>query len=328
MRKGGGCMFLVAMLLGAAVLAAGYYAFDWRKKAEARDEMLNGGFPDAPRWVTERRPCRAPDAQELAQDAAMARLATLFDGERGVGLSYVQQYFGTGYMGFSRTSRCPPAPEFYAQIAPVLERADWLAPALEPIELRLVERLPPSPYLARRLAEKALADYPSIVGPMTYDDRPYLRMLLAYQGSHARPWAKRALAEIAPDTRLGTSAAFLAVSVAPKEALPRVSRAMAEFSATAADRQIEDKFDKTRGFTLRDGHRLRELAYALSTAGPAAEPYSAPLIALLDQRFATGSHFGLLLVEPKELCIVADRIGGRAAAAAQAKPYCREAATP
>lgn len=260
----------------------------------------------------------------------MANLAKTFSGERSTaGLNYVVQYFGWQWSTddqaiLGKQRRCPPAPKLYAQIAPILERADWLRPAQERDDLQLIEWLPPSSYIARRLGEKAFDAYPLTRGPLNYDNRPYLRMLLGYQGAYAQPWATLALSAISADSKLGTSAAFLAVATAPDQALPRVADAMRRFIVEAQGRQVTvSNIDPPgRGFTIRDGDRLFELAYALSIAGPRAEPYSEPLIALLDQRFGSGSHFGLLLLEPKGLCPVARHIGGRAAAAANLKPYC------
>ena len=283
-----------------------------------------------PRWLRAGHPCNPLNAREAAQDAAMANLATTFASDRSsAGLHYVVRYFGSQWsiidkVTFSGRRRCPPAPQFYGQIAPILERADWLRPAQESNDLELIERLPSSSYIAKRLGEKAFNGYPLTHGPLGYDNRPYQRMLLAYQGSYARPWATRALSAITPDTKLGTSAAFLAVSTVPDRALPRVADAMRRFVAEAQGRQVtvSDVHPPGQGFTIQDGDRLFELAYALSMAGPRAEPYSEPLIGLLDRKFGSGSHFGLLLHEPKGLCPVARRIGGRAAAAANAKPYC------
>lgn len=260
----------------------------------------------------------------------MANLAKKFASHRSsAGLHYTVQYFGWQWwmmdeLAPNKRRRCPPAMQFYAQIAPVLEKADWLGPAQERNDLKLIERLPPSSYIARRLGEKAFNGSPLTHGSLGYDNRPYLRMLLAYQGGYARPWAAQAMSAITPDTKLGTSAAFLAVSTVPDRALPRVADAMRRFIAEARGRQVTvtDLDPPGRGFTIRDGDRLFELAYALSMAGPRAQPYSEPLIGLLNDKFGSGSHFGLLLLEPKGLCPVARHIGGRAAAAANAKPYC------
>ncbi|MEG3124842.1 hypothetical protein [Sphingomonas sp. GB1N7] len=324
-----GCFFLVAMLCGAALLVWGHFEWKQGEKSKALDRSLNQEGAIKPRWIRESRPCKPPNTRELAQDTAMSNLAKTFAGKpSSAGLYYVVSYFGWHWSiidqtTFSEQKRCPPAPDLYRQIAPILERADWLRPAQESNDLELIERLPPSSYIAKRLGETAFDAYPLTHNPLGYDNRPYLRMLLAYQGAYARPWAKRALSAITPDTKLGTSAAFLAVATVPDQALPRVAAAMRRFIAEARGRQVTGSdIGPGQGFAIRDGDRLFELAYALSIAGPKAEPYSEALIELFDQRFGAGSHFGLLLLEPKGLCPVARQIGGRAAAAANAKPYC------
>jgi len=324
-----GCIFVSAMLLGAISLAIVQWRREQVRREAALDRSLNEEGAVAPRWIRLVRRCLPVTAREAMQDAAMADLAATFAERHDTpGLDYVIQYFGWHWaLGPSATTaRCPPAPELYGRIAPIPERADWLRYARDRNDLMLIEHLPPSPYLARRLDELAFGSDALPHSALGYDNRPYTRMLLAYQGSYARPWAAAALAAIAPDTKLGTSAAFLAVSVAPDEALPRVAAAMHRFQAEADARRVAvpNVGPADRGFATRDGDRLYELAYAMVAAGPRAEPYSDTLVKLLDQKFGVSSHFGLLLLEPKGLCPVARRIGGRAAAAANAKRYCRE----
>lgn len=321
------------MLLGASLLGWAQSASKRSDREEALDRILNQQGPTQPRWLRASRPCTSTKVREAAQDAAMANLASTFASARfNAGLRYVVSYFGWQWstndtLVRSGQRRCPPAPHLYREIAPILEKADWLGPAQESNDLRLIEQLPASSYIAARLGAYAFDDTPVSLGPLKYDQRPYLRMLLAYQGDYARPWVARAISAIAPDTKLGTSAAFLAVSIVPDRALPRVADAMRRFIAEARKRQVHHSSDHppSRGFTIRDGDRLFELAYALSMAGPKAEPYSEPLVGLLDDKFGSGSHFGLLLLEPKGLCPVARHIGGRVAAAANAKPYCKTA---
>lgn len=330
-RVRGGCGFVFAMILGAALLAAAYAWLDKRDYAGKLDQSLNQQGALKPRWLIAEHPCRRPNAEEVAHDAAMARLAEAFRAKRSnVGLGYVIDYFGAdwsideGLRHSPPLRRCPPAPDLYARLAPILEQADWLTYQRTDDELQLVEHVAASPYLARRLAELAFGDA-SHTNVLGYDDRPYFRMLLAYQGVHAKPWAPRAMREMDSGSKLGTSAAFLAVAIDPDRALPRVTAAMERLIADASRRQvvIDDISPPGNGFTVRDGDRLYELAFALSMAGSKAEPYSRPLITLLDRRFGTGSHFGLILIEPTELCAVARHIGGRAAVAADGKSFCR-----
>jgi len=324
-------LVVIAMLFGAALLGWAQAGWKQRQSRYSLDRILNQEGPITPRWLSELRPCSPPDARQAAQDKAMASLANLFADERdSAGLYYVVQWFGwhwriDGKTDFNKPDRCPPASYLYGQVAPILERADWLRSAQDRFNLELIERLPASRYIAKRLGETAFNEYPLTRGPLKYDNRPYLRTLLGYQGVYARPWATKALAEIAPDTKLGTSAAFLAVATVPKQALPQVAAALRRFIVDAQVRRvtISDIKPAGSGFSVRDGDRLFELAYALSIAGPQAEPYSEPLIKLLDQKFASPAPpFGLILVEPKALCPVARRIGGRVAAAAKGKPFC------
>jgi hypothetical protein len=214
-------------------------------------------------------------------------------------------------------------------LEPIVDRAGWPQVNTEGNELRLVERLKPSTRLAGALARIAFLDWipPAPVG--SADSRPYARMLLAEQGDFAAPWKAEALTEIGGDTRLGTSAAYLAVSIAPVQALPKVERAMAAKLELSLERQVRAYGDRgdTQAIRPGDADRIIELAYALSMAGAAADRYSGPLLETLDHGFARPAPpFGLLVAKPKELCRVAVRIGGHTAQVASRKPACREEA--
>ena len=84
------------------------------------------------------------------------------------------------------------------------------------------------------------------------------------------------------------------------------------------DRQPEGK---VIGVTERN--RLYGLAYALGMAGQKAAPYTSGLVELMNRKVSAGGVApDRIVVEPRRMCWVADRIGGRAAEIANAKPYC------
>jgi len=319
-----GCLFILAMLLGAALLAGGYIAVQQRDHATELDRKLNGEAPVSPRWLRVGRTCVTPTPEQLQRDQAMSDVARLAPatGENS-SLYYAVRYFGWHWRIIGPVGRCAPATKYYEQLASKLERAGWPFLPEGRNDLELVEHLPPSSWLAERLAKLAFNSYPLTSEPLNYDNRPFARMLLGEQGKHALRWRAEATKEIAPDTKLGTSAAYLAVSIAPQEALPRVEQALVEMTAMALTRRVT-RLGEESAFNIRDGYRLYELSHALGRAGSQAQPFSSTIIRLLDYKFASGSHFGLLFLPPTHLCLVARQIGGRALAAARGKSFCRE----
>jgi hypothetical protein len=320
-----GALILIAIGFGVLWIALEYRAHQRRDRQE---RLLNGEGVIAPNWRMGE--CRARSADEQRRDQAMIELLDRFPHRvADPGIGYVERYFAWHWRIVGAPGACPPASEHYRRIAAVLVPLGWPRTGTERFELELARWLPASAGLARNLAKLAFAPEPLPYGPLKYDNRPFARMMLAEQGSYARPWGARALAEIAPDTKLGTGAAVLAAATVPQTAAPRIAAAMREMIAQAEPRR--ERIKGLRGgphvvYQVTDSERLTELADALGTAGAAAEPHAAPLIQLLGRSFGSGSHFGLLPSEPRPLCAAAERIGGRAAAAARERAFCRDAA--
>ncbi|SOB86798.1 hypothetical protein SAMN06297144_1908 [Sphingomonas guangdongensis] len=315
-----GCLVLL-IAAGCAVLW-GVLELRKHQRRDAADRTLNGEGVISPSWRVS-GDCRPRTTAERSRDEAVADLLHHFDHQRvNPGLGYKEQYFAWRWRIAGSSGSCSPSPEHYRRLAGVLVPLGWPKLPTDRSDLELTRRLPPSPALARNLAELAFASHPLPFGPLEYDNRPFARIMLAEQGRFARPWGRRALTEIAPDTKLGTSAATLAAATVPQQAAPRIAAALTAMTQEADRRR--KRIEGLKGgphivYQLRDGERLFELADALATAGPAAEPHAEPL----GQTFGSGSHFGLLPAEPTYLCAAADRIGGRAAVAASRASFCR-----
>ena len=220
-----GCLSLLLLLVGAAAAVAAFIAYQRHERTEKLDNSLNGEAPILPTWLRLNRECRPPNADEMRRDTVMADVAEQFPAEpSNAGLYYAIHYFGWHWRIIKDTGRCPPPAAAYQQLGLRLERAGWPHLPEDRNDLRLIEHLPPSRYLSARLGTLAFNPYPLTKGALGYDNRPYARILLAEQGSFAAAWKDKALREIVPDTKLGTSAAYLAVSVAPKEALPLIEQ--------------------------------------------------------------------------------------------------------
>ena len=301
-----------------------------RISAAFRDEKLaqrlDGGTPIRPAFLQDVKQCTEQNPSADRLDAAMLEADSKAWDQNPTGSNPVHGYVVSYFAWHWQLSghRCRPSEKIIAELAPSLDRGNWPRANTELNELRLIERLPPSGTRARGLASIAFLGWipPSELGGE--DSRPFARQLLGDQGVFARPWRAVALREIGSDNRLGTSAAYLAVAVDPNDALPKVSRVMAiKLASSRAKAKMRWSGLGTPSIAPDDGNRLIELGYALSRAGPAAESYSAPIIAMLDQRIERPAPpFGLLPAEPTEFCRMARYIGGRVAQAAQAKPFC------
>jgi len=288
----------------------------------------DGGGPLRPIFLRDPRdtkPCPKTSNEALSLDKAMldAERSAAALGPNNPVHNYVVSFFAW-HWSLGRT-RCPPSDEIVLQLAPFLDRIGWPRGNTELNDLRLIERLPPSEVRARGLAHIGFLDWIPPSNLQGEDSRPYARQLLADQGRFALPWGKRALLEINGSTRLGTSAAYLAVATMPDVALPKVRHTMLEKLRTSRERPVQAYQDggEITVISSDDANRLIELGYALARGGASAEFYSQPVIQMLDEKIARAAPpFGLLAAKPTEFCRIARHIGGRAAEAAEDKPFC------
>lgn len=331
-RSGCGLTLLIVgcLIAGAAIAVAVIFRIDRSNRTELLHTVMNGGPPIRPVWLRQPRACKTPTLSERQRDEAMAQVArtslanqsTTASGNPMLG--YAIRYF-SWHWKLLHFERCAPNQAYIAALQPALIATNWPAANVQANELSLIERLPSSARLANALAKIAFL---STVPPREvalYDSRPYARLLLGDQGESARPWAAKARSEISGDTKLGTSAAYLAVSAGGQAALSLVRDAMAAKLQSSLGRQVKTWKNSREAAAIRsdDADRLIELAYALGKAGRAADRYSDPLLQALDHDFARAAPpFGLLAAKPTELCRVAAWIGGRTAMSAHKKPAC------
>jgi hypothetical protein len=320
LRRGCGLTLLVVACLisGAAIAVMVMLRLERSSRAEQQEYVMNGGPPIRPVWLRQPRACEPPTPFERRRDEAMAQVAlTSLPGHPrdpiNPMLSYAVKYF-SWHWSLLRFNRCAPEQDYIDALLPALDATDWPQVNTQGNELRLVERMPRSARLAKALAAIAFSPLVPPREAEPHDSRPYARMLLGDQGEFARPWAVKARSEISGDTKLGTSAAYLAVAADARAALPQVQAAMAAKLRSSLGRQVATWKDKGEANAIRsdDADRLIELAYALAKAGPAADPYGAPILQALDHGIARAAPpFGLLFTKPTELCRAAAWIGGR-----------------
>ena len=331
-RRGCGLMLLIAacLIAGAVLAVIAVHRIERSSRVDRHDQVMNGGPPIRPVWLRQPRACDAPTPFERKRDEAMAQVARAsLAGEPGRDpinpmLGYAVRYF-SWHWSLLKFKRCAPDRVYVDALLPALEATDWPHVNTQGNELRLVERIAPSPRLAKALAQIAFSPNDPPREAELYDSRPYARMLLGDQGQFARPWAAKARSEISADSKLGTSAAYLAVAAEPRAALPLVKRVMFAKLRSSLGRQVKTYKDSGEANAIRsdDADRLIELSYALGRAGTAADAHSGPLLQALDHGFARAAPpFGLLFTKPTELCRVAAWVGGRTAQIARAKPAC------
>lgn len=322
---------VLTLLLGVVGGAAFQSYSEQISNKRAIKERLDGHPPHRSVFLRDNQECNPPSADQIQLDRAMLEVARASAVTEppwdSPALQYVVSYFAWHWRltGDARQPRCAPTDETFAALGSLMVEASWPNGNTELNDLRLIERLPPMEERAARLARIAFLNWipPSDVGGE--DSRPYARELLAEQGAFALPWLDEALRSIDGDTRLGTSAAYLAVALAPEQGLPMVEKAMAEMLEESHTRLIRAHSDGGRVAAIRsnDANRLIELGYALARGGHQAQSYSAPVIAMLDEVIARAvPPFGLSATAPTEFCRIARHIGGRAADAANAKPFC------
>lgn len=145
------------------------------------------------------------------------------------------------------------------------------------------------------------------------DIRERARVILADLPSAAQ-YEKQARLAMGSSDAAQTSAARVAAAGASPEVLKRIEVMLTELLSASPD--PIDYVTKARIF---------ELGYALSVAGPSAQPYSQPLIEIMDRKVESfAPPFGMLSLDPYPICDVAQAIGGELKRVASSKDYCDE----
>lgn len=318
---------ILVVVLVIVAFVGGWTAHDavrrHRVAAEAENlRMLDSGGARAPLWA-QTTPCRAPTAEERVQDGAALEVLRDFRADQ-IGLLgwRAVEHFSQPWRRFrARVDVQAPRPCLEAELLPAIAEAAvrggaFDSPTLYDAPIALAEQLGPThPQIVQSIARTAFADHLVPSDILRTDLRPYARLVLAEFGPAARPYGRQAFAQISARDSMGTGAAQIAVAAGQPEALDRVRQLMNGLLAqTPPDKPIPRL---TR-------NRLYELAFALGMAGPAAEPYSGPLLQLLDRQVQSfAPPFGLLDLPPTRMCPVAKHIGGAVAAAAARRPYCQ-----
>lgn len=323
-----GCFGIALLLVGfVAGVASAYYSEKHARDQKIADR-LDGATPIRPVYLRDRRDCKDLSQRDRHLDQVMLDAAAVAASDNPSFVGPVQDdvvsYFAW-HWSFYGNGRCPPSDEIVGQLTPTLERVRWPQSSTELNDLRLAERLPAGESLAARLATIGFLNWIPPSNLTGEDARPYARQLLAEQGKFALPWSKQALNEVGGDSRLGTSAAYLAVATNQDRALPIVQQIMIEKLRRSRERQVRAFQTGGEVSAIRpdDANRLIELGYALARAGAKAEPYSQPIVNMLAEKIARPAPpFGLLVAQPTEFCRIARHIGGRIAREAEAKSFC------
>lgn len=274
-----------------------------------------------PMWLAPDN-CRKAEPKDIRiQDAAMKTAESFPDAPRhliaGTALGVLSEPWGAVNVVVEDLGiLCPPTrlTERLAEAAQNTQAFNRRG-RLDQHGLQLARAIGPrSPLIVRAVANTAFSEHVVPDNGEITDLRPFARLILAEFGPAATPWQKRAEREMSVDSELGVGAAQIVGASGDPAALAQIEQLMMK----RLDRQPKGK---VVGVLERD--RLYGLAYALGMAEQKAAPYTSGLIELMNRKVsAGGASPDRIVTEPRRMCWVADRIGGRAAEVAKAKSYC------
>ncbi len=297
-----------------------------KEEAYERKVFAETGDSREPKWrehYLKKVACRSVTLIEQSKDKAFLEILERKD-LSAQQFFYATNYFLNGYWD-DQYSRCAPADAIYSRVSAAIIKYPHQGNC-HPENIGPVSLMPPSDWMAKRLAKCAFQGEPITGTDAIYDLRVQWMQALATQDRHALPWFDQAYRNITYSSAFGRSAASVAIAADPLRALPRVSEELKRALSRAQSRQVE--VYSTRGNTMavssEDVNALEQLAYALSIAGPDADAYAEPLREMMDLKFALpSSPFGLLAGDLKSLCLIAGQIGGHTNQRAQSKQYCK-----
>lgn len=319
------CIFVGSALGTLAVLHI-QSRNDEKREALEKESFAENGDAGEPGWrirYLKRVACRPVTSTEQSKDEAFLTILERRD-LSALQFSNAMRYFSSEYRD-SKSNRCAPADELYRRVSEASRRSphqgNCHSEHIGPVAL-----MPPSNWMAERLAKCAFEREPITSSSAGYDMRVQWMKALATQDRYALPWFDKAYRNISNSSALGRSAALVAVAADPKRAVSKVSDQLNLALRRAKSRKMKVLSD--HGYVLaispRDINTLEQLAYALSIAGSDADSHAAPLREMADLKFALPSPpFGLLADGLKSLCLIADRIGGETKQHIGAKQYCQ-----
>lgn len=297
-------LLAIGSLLGGAVALVRLGAF-------SHDDLTEKVITGTPLWAYD-VPCKDPDESVLQRAAVALEALKTFPSPREDEARRAVRFFGFGWtLGrlcssdrlFEAVADAATAAGFFDERY-LGEPSLWLAQQLGPRNPRIVEAL----------ARTAFSETAVPSDGLRWDLRPFARLVLGEFGRTTAPWSKRAFDEMSIRDPLTTSAALVAVGGGHPRARERTRALMNSLLGSVGN-----------PIPYRTRNRLYDLSVALAMAGPAAEPYADPLIALLGRTVESWAPpFGMIDYRPVRMCNVALRIGGRVAAVARGQDYCRK----
>lgn len=316
----------VGSALGALAVLHIQSRNDEKRIALGQERFAENGDAGEPGWqirYSKRVACRPVTTTEQSKDEAFLKILERQD-LSALQFSNAMRYFSSEYWD-SKSNRCAPADELYRRVSEAIRKSphqgNCHSEHIGPVVL-----MPPSNWMAERLAKCAFEKEPLTSSNASYDMRVQWMKALATQDRYALPWFEKAYRSISNSSPMGRSAALVAVAADPKRAVSKVSDQLTLALRRAKSRQIKVPSDDGNVLAIspRDINTLEQLAYALSIAGSDADAHAAPLREMADLKFALPSPpFGLLAGDLRSLCPMADRIGGATEQYIGAKQYCK-----
>lgn len=317
-------------LLGAAATVCVQSGLESQRAAERQALFAQRGGDVSPKWMAVRSTtemCRPATARERARDQAF--LAILTRGDLApVQFAQTLHYFSGGYRE-GRLDRCAPSADTFRTVGEMI-RSSQLKSGCTPEMIGPVNLMPPSEWMAERLAKCALESSPIRMSGADLDVRILWMNALATQEHFAQPWYNQLSTRMSLPTAYGRSAAGAAMAANLEQALPKVEKLFKRAIGISRSRQILAHSDsgEVEAISPGDGQILMQFAYSLSVAGPKADDFAAPLMEVMELKFALPAPpFGLLASHMTQLCPIAEHIGGRTATYARTKRFCEELKT-
>ena len=260
-------------------------------------------YEERPRWIQSAK-CVEMNAEERAQEQLVVRVLSEFslhDAMNGVARNHL------GYDRYRRENdksvRLCPFKEFDDTIAKLaLEQRVFNGSYFFDQALRLARRLGPrDEKIINGVATTAFSSKAIPSGSVSWDIRPFARVVLAEFGNAAAPWAEQAFQAINTGDPLGTTAAQIAVAAGHPQAAAKVSGLMDDlllrYPADPIPRSVRNRF--------------YDLAYALAVLGRDAVPHAKPIIRIMERKVESAAPpFGLVALRPRRMCSVLELIGG------------------
>jgi hypothetical protein len=285
----------------------------------------HGSLADATLPYPVARSCVPPDeAEHRLFDLAATLLELDNNGSSGWLTLGAERFLATGVsrgLGTQAVFVCTPSDIFQRAQSAITAHGLFSKGRLIEYQLQLASNFTqPSPDIVEAVAKVAFDEQPQQSEVFRNQDiRPNARNVLARFGNRTAAYGGIAYAQISAEDAMGTGAAQVAVAAGYPNALERTEKVM------------QMKLDALRDVAVvpwQAKHRLYELAFAISLSADAAKHLD-PIKVLMRKKVESWAPpFGMLPLDPKQVCSVLARIEEENAPSMKEFVYCSDDRVP